>query len=138
MQNFIISIQKLESNNYCYVVTTKYLGVKLSGFMLNSVHLEVFLKVLIILSKVEVWLLHLRGSCCSSSSLGRNRGVDVVFEHRRVAAPVFPVSNNETADSTFRGRCLRLIFCLRHLRLKPVNVQQAPCALSTKISCILG
>lgn len=51
-----------------------------------------------------------------------------MFEHRRVAAPVFPVSNNETADSTFRGRCLRLIFCLR---LEPVNVQQAPSALSS-------
>lgn len=76
-------------------------------------------------------LLHLRGSCCSSSSLGRNRGVDVVFEHRRVAAPVFPVSNNETADSTFRGRCLGLIFCLWHLRLEPLNVQQAPSALSS-------
>lgn len=49
-----------------------------------------------------------KGSCCSSSSLGWNRGVDVVFEHRRVAAPVYPVSNNETADSTFRGRYLRL------------------------------
>lgn len=54
-----------------------------------------------------------------------------MFEHRRVAAPVFPVSNNETADSTFRGRCLRLIVCLWHLRLEPVNVQQAPSALSS-------
>lgn len=54
-----------------------------------------------------------------------------MFEHRRVAAPVFPVSNNETADSTFRGRCLRLIFFLWHLRLEPVNVQQAPSALSS-------
>lgn len=79
--------------------------------MFNPVYSEAFPKCVdysIRGKEREVWLLYLRGSCCSSSSLGRNRGVEVVFEHRRVAAPVFPVSNNETADSTFRGRCLRL------------------------------